>query len=39
MRQWVTESPPIVRIRILMRPCVIVGSAAGLKRIFQVSLR
>lgn len=30
--------PPIVRIRILLRPCVIVGSAAGLKRIFQVPL-
>lgn len=39
MRQWVTECPPIVRIRILMRPCVIVGSAAGLKRIFQVCCR
>ncbi len=36
MRQWVAESPPIVHIRILLRPCVIVGSAAGLKRIFQV---
>ena len=36
MRDWVARSPPIVRIRILMRPCVVVGSAAGLKRIFQV---
>lgn len=36
MKEWVAESPPIVRIRILMRPCVIVGSAEGLKRIFQV---
>lgn len=39
MRQWVADSPPIVRIRILMRPCVIVGSAEGLKRIFQTKQR
>lgn len=39
MRQWVADCPPIVRIRILLRPCVIVGSAAGLKRIFQVHIR
>lgn len=37
MRHWVATCPPIVRIRIFMRPCVIVGSAAGLKRIFQVN--
>lgn len=39
MRQWVADCPPIVRIRILLRPCVIVGSAAGLKRIFQTKQR
>lgn len=36
MQQWVAERPPLVRLRIMQRHLVVVGSAEGLKRVFQV---
>lgn len=39
MRGYLADSPPIVRLRIMLRPLVLVGSAAGLKRIFQTKQR
>jgi cytochrome P450 len=35
MHDWIRSCPPIVRIRLLHRTGVLVGSAQGLKRIFQ----
>ena len=38
LKLMVMDSMPIVRIRIGFRHVVIVGDAAGIKRIFQVTL-
>ena len=35
MQQWVAERPPLVKLRIMQRHLVVVGSAEGLKRVFQ----
>lgn len=36
MAAWVAEQPPLVKLRILQRHLVVVGSAEGVKRVFQV---
>ena len=38
MQQWVAERPPLVKLRIMQRHLVVVGSAEGLKRVFQARL-
>ncbi|KAK9909425.1 hypothetical protein WJX75_002020 [Coccomyxa subellipsoidea] len=39
MAAWVINSPPLVHLRILQRSMVVVGSAEGLKRVFQTNAR
>jgi hypothetical protein len=36
MHEWVRNSPPLVRFRILHRTGIVVGDALAIKRIFQV---
>ena len=35
MATWVSKAPPLVKLRIMQRHLVVVGSAEGLKRVFQ----